>query len=83
MRWSRWTTYPNSKLEALRRVAKITGKEVPFVEGDIRDREAMERLFSEHKIDAVINFSGLKAVGESVEKPLEYYENNMNGVCSC
>ncbi|MCQ2277974.1 MAG: UDP-glucose 4-epimerase GalE [Bacteroidales bacterium] len=70
----------NSKLEALRRVAKITGKEVPFVEGDIRNREAMEKLFSEHKFDAVINFAGLKAVGESVEKPLEYYENNMNGV---
>ena len=70
----------NSKLESLRRVAKITGKEVPFVKADIRDREAMNKLFEEHKIDAVINFAGLKAVGESVEKPLEYYENNMNGV---
>lgn len=70
----------NSKPEALRRVAQITGREVPFVEGDIRDREAMERLFAAHRIDAVINFAGLKAVGESVEKPLMYYENNMNGL---
>ena len=70
----------NSKPEALRRVAKITGREVPFVEADVRDRAAMDKLFSEHQFDAVINFAGLKAVGESVEKPLEYYENNMNGV---
>ena len=70
----------NSKPEALRRVAKITGREVPFVEADIRDRAAMDKLFTEHKFDAVINFAGLKAVGESVEKPLEYYENNMNGL---
>lgn len=70
----------NSKPEALKRVAKIIGKEVPFVEADIRDAAAMEKLFSENKIDAVINFAGLKAVGESVAKPLEYYENNMNGV---
>ena len=70
----------NSKPEALRRVAKIIGKEVPFVEADVRDRDAMEKVFTENKIDAVINFAGLKAVGESVAKPLEYYENNMNGV---
>lgn len=70
----------NSKPESLRRVAKIIGKEIPFFEADVRDREAMERVFTENHIDAVINFAGLKAVGESVEKPLEYYENNMNGV---
>ncbi|MBQ0088286.1 MAG: UDP-glucose 4-epimerase GalE [Prevotellaceae bacterium] len=70
----------NSKPESLRRVAKIIGKEVPFVEGDIRDRVAMDKLFTDYNFDAVINFAGLKAVGESVEKPLEYYENNMNGV---
>ncbi len=70
----------NSKREALRRVESIIGKEVPFVEADIRDKAAMDRLFSDYKIDAVINFAGLKAVGESVAKPLEYYENNMNGV---
>lgn len=70
----------NSKPEAIRRVERIIGKKVPFVEADIRDREAMDKLFSDNRIDAVINFAGLKAVGESVAKPLEYYENNMNGV---
>ena len=68
----------NSKPESLRRVAKIIGHEVPFVEADVRDRAAMDAVFAEHKIDAVIHFAGLKAVGESVAKPLEYYENNMN-----
>jgi len=70
--------YYNSQPEALKRVAKIIGKEVPFVEADVRDRAAMDKVFSENKIDAVIHFAGLKAVGESVAKPLEYYENNMN-----
>ena len=72
--------FVNSQPEALRRVSKIIGKEIPFVEADVRDREAMDKVFTENKIDAVINFAGLKAVGESVAKPLEYYENNMNGV---
>ena len=72
--------FMNSQPEAIRRVEKIIGKEVPFVEADIRDRAAMDKVFTDHKIDAVINFAGLKAVGESVAKPLEYYENNMNGV---
>lgn len=70
----------NSHPEALKRVAKIIGHEVPFIEVDCRDREAIEHVFTNNKIDAVINFAGLKAVGESVAKPLEYYENNMNGV---
>ena len=70
--------YYNSQPEALRRVAKIIGKEVPFVEADVRDRAAMDKVFNENRIDAVIHFAGLKAVGESVAKPLEYYENNMN-----
>lgn len=56
----------------------ITGSEVPYVEADVRDRDAMEKLFSGNSFDAVIHFAGLKAVGESVAKPLEYYENNMN-----
>ena len=71
----------NSKEEALSRVEKIIGKKVPFVKADIRNREAMDKLFKYYKIDAVINFAGLKAVGESVAKPFEYYENNMNGGC--
>lgn len=68
----------NSKEEALRRVEKIIGKPVPFVRADVRDHEAMDRIFKTYTIDAVIHFAGLKAVGESCEKPLEYYENNMN-----
>ena len=70
--------FVNSQPESLKRVAKIIGKEVPFIEADVRDREAMDKVFSNNKIDAVIHFAGLKAVGESVAKPLEYYENNMN-----
>ncbi len=69
----------NSSEEALRRVEKITGKKLTFYEGDIRDHGMLKRIFSEHRIDAVIHFAGLKAVGESVEKPLEYYENNIGG----
>lgn len=68
----------NSKQEALKRVEKIIGKPVPFIKADVRDKEALDKVFQQHKIDAVIHFAGLKAVGESVEKPLEYYENNMN-----
>lgn len=68
----------NSKEEAVRRVEKITGKAIPFYIADVRDRVAMDKVFKENKIDAVIHFAGLKAVGESVAKPLEYYENNMN-----
>ncbi len=68
----------NSKEEALRRVEKIIGKKVPFYKADVRDHDAMDKIFKENKIDAVIHFAGLKAVGESVAKPLEYYENNMN-----
>lgn len=70
----------NSKYEAVKRVEKITGKKVKFYEGDIRDRKILDKIFEENKIDAVINFAGLKAVGESCAKPLEYYENNIEGM---
>ena len=70
----------NANPEALRRVAQIIGiPEVPFVKADIRDRQALEDVFANNHFDACIHFAGLKAVGESVEKPLEYYENNLNG----
>lgn len=69
----------NSDIEALNRVKELTGKEFPFYECDIRDAEGLRRIFSAHKIDVVIHFAGLKAVGESVEKPLEYFDNNVNG----
>lgn len=72
--------FMNSKYEAVKRVEEITGKKVKFYEGDIRDREILDKIFTENKIDAVINFAGLKAVGESCAKPLEYYENNIEGL---
>lgn len=71
--------YSNSKPEALERVRKITGKDLKFYQADILDREALDRIFKENKIDAVIHFAGLKAVGESVAKPVEYYHNNITG----
>ncbi len=70
----------NSKYEAVKRVEQITGKKIKFYEGDIRDRKILDKIFTENKIDAVINFAGYKAVGESCAKPLEYYENNINGL---
>lgn len=69
----------NSSKEALSRVEKIIGKKVPFVQGDIRDKKALQKVFDMYDIDSVIHFAGLKAVGESVEKPLEYYDNNVYG----
>lgn len=69
----------NSKLEALRRVREITGKEIKFYKVDICDREGLRKVFSENAIEAVIHFAGLKAVGESVEIPLKYYYNNITG----
>lgn len=69
----------NSNPESLRRVGKIIGKDIPFYEVDVRDRDALSMVFDDNKFDAVIHFAGLKAVGESVAKPLEYYHNNMTG----
>ena len=68
----------NSSREAIKRVEEITGKSVEFHEADVRDREALDTIFAEGDIDAIIHFAGLKAVGESVEKPLMYYENNID-----
>jgi len=69
----------NSSPESLRRVEAIVQQPVDFVEGDIRDTALLDRVFSEHDIDAVVHFAGLKAVGESTEKPLDYYDNNVYG----
>ncbi|MBR5977382.1 MAG: UDP-glucose 4-epimerase GalE [Verrucomicrobia bacterium] len=69
----------NSSPDALKRVEKITGKTVKFYQDDILDADAIRRIFSENKIDAVIHFAGLKAVGESVSVPLRYYHNNISG----
>lgn len=69
----------NSQRESLNRVSRIIGKEIPFYKVDIRDAMSLEKIISSHKFYACIHFAGLKAVGESVEKPLEYYDNNMTG----
>ena len=69
----------NSSEKALERVKQITGKDLTFYEADILDKEALEKIFDKEQIDGVIHFAGLKAVGESVAKPLEYYHNNMTG----
>ena len=69
----------NSSQESLKRVAKISGKTFPFIEADIRDKQAMRAIFEAHDISAVIHFAGLKAVGESTEKPHLYYDNNVVG----
>jgi len=72
----------NSNVSVLNRLKIITGIRFPFVEGDIRDTEKLEGVLKEHSIDAVIHFAGLKAVGESLEKPIEYYDNNIIGTIS-
>ena len=69
----------NSRVEALQRVERITGKPVPLVIADLNDRDALRKIFQTYPIDAVIHFAGFKAVGESVEKPLLYYHNNISG----
>ena len=69
----------NSSEKALDRVSKITGKPVKFYKADILDREALDQIFDKEDIDSCIHFAGLKAVGESVVKPWEYYENNIAG----
>lgn len=69
----------NSKIESIRRVEKITGKAVGFHQADIRDRAALDAIFSQHAVAAVIHFAGLKAVGESCQQPLAYYKNNIDG----
>src|SRR3569832_2418936 len=69
----------NSSPESIARVERITGKTIPFIEADVRDRGALDAILREHRIDAAIHFAGLKAVGESVAKPLLYYENNVAG----
>ncbi|CNK10327.1 UDP-glucose 4-epimerase [Yersinia frederiksenii] len=69
----------NASAESLLRVAKITDRDAIFYQGDVLDRHCLKKIFSEHEIDAVIHFAGLKSVGESVAKPIEYYQNNVTG----
>ena len=71
--------FSNSKPEVLNAIKKITGKEFEFYEMDYADRQKLEKVFEENQIEAVLNFAGYKAVGESVQKPIEYYTNNISG----
>ena len=71
--------FSNSKPEVINRIKKITGKDIKFYEGDLLDEVILEKIFTENKIEAVIHFAGLKAVGESVSIPLKYYHNNITG----
>lgn len=71
--------FSNSKPEALKRIKTISGKDIVFYQADILDLDALNNIFEKHSIDAVIHFAGLKAVGESVQKPIEYYHNNITG----
>jgi UDP-glucose 4-epimerase len=71
--------FSNSSVEALLRVKRLTGKDFPIITGDIKNRQDIDTVFSTYKITSVIHFAGLKAVGESVDKPLHYYENNVLG----
>ena len=71
--------FSNSNIKALEAIKKITGKDFKFYEIDYMDRQNLEKVFEENKIDAVINFAGYKAVGESVKEPLKYYYNNVSG----
>ncbi|HEX6462589.1 MAG TPA: UDP-glucose 4-epimerase GalE [Candidatus Saccharimonadales bacterium] len=70
--------FSNSSPETITRIQKIAGKDIPYYSSDVRDKALLERIFDEHQIDAAIHFAGLKAVGESVEKPLSYYRNNID-----
>lgn len=72
----------NSKPDVVQRIEKITGKSIPLVEGDVRDTALLEKTLRDFKIDAVIHFAGLKAVAESVQNPIEYYANNVQGSIS-
>lgn len=69
----------NSKLEVMNRIKTLTGQAPEFFQGDVRDEGFLDSVFAQYRVDAVIHFAGLKAVGESVAKPLEYYDNNVNG----
>lgn len=72
----------NSSRKSLERVEEITGKSLKFYQNDVRDKAALEKIFNENSIDAVIHFAGLKAVGESVKKPIAYYDNNLESTIS-
>ena len=74
--------FVNSKKEVVGKIEKVSGKKFKFIEGDVRDLEILNKILNENDIEAVIHFAGLKAVGESVSMPIEYYDNNINSTLS-
>ncbi len=70
----------NSKVEAIHRTRQLANQNFEFIEGDIRDRQLLDKIFKNYPITAVVHFAGLKAVGESVQKPLYYYDNNFSSM---
>lgn len=74
-----YDNFSNSHPEAIRRIEKIMGCQIPVIEGDVRDQAALERTFQHYSIDNVVHFAGKKAVGESVARPIDYFDNNVNG----
>ena len=74
--------FSNSKPDVIDKIKQITGKDFTFYEGDVQDKELLNKIFKENKIDAAIHFAGFKAVGESVAKPLMYYRNNLDTTLS-
>ena len=74
--------FVNSKKEVVGKIEKVSGKKFKFIEGDVRNLEILNKIFNENDIEAVIHFAGLKAVGESVSMPIEYYDNNINSTLS-
>ena len=75
--------FSNSKPEVLNRIRQISGKDFAFYQVDVLDKDAMRQVFKENDIQAVIHFSGYKAVGESVAEPIKYYHNNVGGAIAC
>lgn len=72
----------NSKLEVLERLSKLTGRSTPFLQSDVRDKAALKQIFSQYPITQVVHFAGSKSVNESIQQPLDYYENNVGGLIS-
>lgn len=72
----------NSSSESLKRIEKLSGKSIPFYKADVRDKSALSQVFKQHSVNGVMHFAGLKAVSESVERPIEYYGTNVSGVLS-
>ncbi len=72
----------NSQIAVLDRLSKLTGRDIPFVQMDVRDKAALQKVFAQYPITQVVHFAGSKSVNESIQQPLDYYDNNVNGLIS-